>query len=337
MRNATKGTLVLCTFLLLPFSSFAQTSPDLWFGGHTIGEPVAVFFSAATVAESKQLAKDYCKSLLDDAKMKGKVQQADDVAKNGGAFVLNKKDFAFLDVDNCRQVIAALNGEQAHVGGRLASEIGKGSAFFTAGRLSALNLMADSYTEAVADMERRFGAPGQKDTVSRVGWPPLQEMRWERDGILAAVWKKDKFSDGAVIAVGLLEPPYDSFLRGSPAPQSSVIAKPPTDSSESCKATQDASKRVHISQGITAGLLARRVRPVYPESARQNGIQGAVVLAAVIDECGRVVNLKPISGPEELIPAAMTAVKQWLYRPFMSSGQRTPIETQVKLSFTLVH
>jgi TonB family protein len=334
MKTKTKKLLVLCALLLPPFSSLAQSSPlDLRLGGHTLGEPADVFFLTARTSESKQLTKDYCKSLLEDAKSKQKVQQYDDTVKNGGVFVLNKKDFSFLDVGNCKQVTEALNGEQANVGARLASEIGKGSALFASGRLSAFNLTVDSlYAEVVSDMAKRFGSPGQKDTVSRPGWPPLQETRWERDGVLAAVWK-NQFSDGAIVVIGFLEPPYESFLRGTPAPDSSVS---PQASSTECKAT-DVSKRVRVSQGVMAGLLLRRVQPVYPETARQNHIEGVVALSAIIDECGRVVELKPISGPEELVTAATTAVKQWEYTPFRSSGQPTAVETQLQVKFSLSH
>jgi len=218
MKSVTKRRLVFCTFLLVPFSLWAQSSSlDLRFGGHTLGEPADVFFLTARTVESKQLAKDYCKSLLEDPKTKEKAQEADDAAKHGGVFVLDKKDFSFLDVGYCGQVMAALKGERANVGARLASEIGKGSALFASGRLSAFNLFDSSYTEAISDMERRFGTPGQKATVSRVGWPAHQEMRWERDGVLAAVWE---LSGGASVIIGFLEPPYESFLRGTPAAES---------------------------------------------------------------------------------------------------------------------
>ena len=334
--SGAKRLLVLCTLLLAPFNLIAQSSPpDLKFGGHRLGEPADVFFLTARTSESKQLTKDYCKSLLEDANTKEKVQQYDATAKNGGVFVLKKKDFSFLDVGNCKQVIAALNGEQANVGARLVAEIGKGSALFASGRLGAFNLTVDSpYAEAVSDMERRFGFPGQKDTVSRPGWPQLQEMRWERDGVLAAVWKNE-FSDGAIVVIGFLEPPYGAFLRGTSVADSSGSA--PASSSATCKATQDPSKTVRVSQGVMSGLVLRHVQPVYPESARQNHIEGVVALSAVIDVCGRVVELKPISGPKELVPAAMTAVKQWEYRPFLSSGRPTAVETQLQVKFTLSH
>lgn len=321
-----------CVFWLYivftPFCVVAQASPDLTFGGHALGEPADIFFAKARVAESKQLTTDYCKSLLDDPKIKEKVEQRDNVAKNGGVFVLNKKDFSLLDVDNCRQVQAALRGEQANVGARLAFELGKGAALFAYGRLSAFNLSVDSpYDQTVSDMERRFGFAGQKDTVARVGWPPLQEERWEKDGVLAAVWKNE-FADGAVVIVGLLEPPYDAFLRGTIVPASSVPQ--PAE----CKPSESPTK-MRVSPGIMAGLRIHQVPPVYPEIAKQKKIEGVVVVSATIDECGQVADLKSISGPPELIPATLTAVKQWKYRPFISSGQAVAVETQLRVNFTL--
>jgi TonB family protein len=327
--------LPLCSLLVLTFSLLAQsTSLDLTFGGHTLGEPADIFFSTARTSGSKQPTKDYCKSLLDDAATKEKVQQYDDAAKSGGTFVLNKKDFSFLDVKNCKQAMLALKGEQANVGARLAYEIGKGSALFASARLSALYLTMDSsYAAVLSDMEKRFGSPGTTDTVSRPGWPPLQEMRWERDGVLAAVWKNPT-SDAVTVFIGFLEPPYDSFLRGTPVANSNFSAA--ASPSATCKPVQD-SRRVHVSEGVMTGLLLRRVQPVYPEAARQSRTEGAVVLSAIIDECGHVAELKPASGSEELVDAAMKAVKQWEFRPFLSSGQPTAVETQIKVNFALSH
>ena len=329
-----KILLALSAFLLTPFGLLGQSPPpDLKFGGHTLGESVDVFFSTARVSDSKQLTKDYCKSLLDDAKTKEQVQQYEEVQRNGGVFGLTKKeDFSFLDVGNCKQVIVALEGKQADVGTRLAFEIGAGSALFASGRLSAVNLtMKSTYAEVVADMEKRFGSPGRNDTVSRPGWPPLQEIRWERDGVLAAVWKVP-FSDSIVTLVGFLEPPYDPFLRGTPAPESSVF------SPETCKAAMSSdSKKVHVSPGETTGQLYHRVPPVYPEAARRSGIEGVVTLGVTIDECGIVVDPKPISGPQGLVSAAITAVKQWKFRPFMYSGQPTAVNAELHVRFALSH
>jgi TonB family protein len=332
MKAMAKTLLSLFTVILAQFSVSAQSpSPDFRFGGHTLGEPADVFFLTARVANSKQLTKDYCKTLLDDPNVKEKAQEKDDVAKNGGVFTLTKKDFSVLDVGNCRQMLAALSGEQASVGARLAAELGKGSALFSSGRLSAFNLtVGSSFDDTVADMARRFGGGGRKDYVARVGWPPLQEMRWERDGVLAAVWK-NQFTDGAIVVIGFLEPPYDSFLRGTIIPESSATTPP-------CEAAPSGPlKRIQVPPGIMAGLLNHRVQPSYPDSAKQSKIQGVVVVDAVVDECGHVVEVNPISGPPELIPAAVTAVKQWEYRPYISSGQPVAVETQLRLNFKLAH
>src|SRR5437588_11235105 len=109
MKTTAKRLPILCTLLLARFSLLAQApAPDLRFGGHTLGEPADVFLSTARVAESKLLAKDYCKTILDDPKVKEKAQEKDDVDKNGGVLSLTKKDFSVLDVGNCRQMMAAL-------------------------------------------------------------------------------------------------------------------------------------------------------------------------------------------------------------------------------------
>jgi protein TonB len=83
------------------------------------------------------------------------------------------------------------------------------------------------------------------------------------------------------------------------------------------------------------GLLARRVPPEYPIDAKLNKIQGKVVLHAVISREGKVTEVSPISGPQELISAAVKAVKAWQYRPYMSQGQPVQVETQIVVNFAL--
>ena len=98
----------------------------------------------------------------------------------------------------------------------------------------------------------------------------------------------------------------------------------------------DANKNpVKIPQGIAVGLLIHKVAPVYPESARMNRVQGTVVLQAEIDKDGRIAELKPISGPKELLPAAVGAVQQWRYRPYLLNGQPVAVATQVVVNFML--
>lgn len=90
-----------------------------------------------------------------------------------------------------------------------------------------------------------------------------------------------------------------------------------------------------VASGVMAGLIVRKVQPVYPELARQSRIQGTVILSAVIGKEGRVVKLEAISGPPILIAAAIAAVQQWEYKPYLSEGRPIEVETQVQVNFAL--
>jgi TonB family protein len=94
-------------------------------------------------------------------------------------------------------------------------------------------------------------------------------------------------------------------------------------------------QRVRVSQGVSTGLLIHKVNPIYPVKARQAHIQGTVVLQAEISTEGRIVNLRLISGPEELAPAAIGAVQQWRYRPYLLMGNPVEVETTIQVNFKL--
>ena len=94
-------------------------------------------------------------------------------------------------------------------------------------------------------------------------------------------------------------------------------------------------QRVRVSAGVTQGLLVKRVQPNYPPLARQARIQGSVVLQAQISKTGDIENLQLISGHPMLAPAAIEAVKQWKYRPYLLNGEPVEVETQVQVNFTL--
>ncbi len=93
--------------------------------------------------------------------------------------------------------------------------------------------------------------------------------------------------------------------------------------------------RVRVSSGVFAGLLIRKTTPVYPPLARQARIQGVVVLQAQISKEGNIENLQLVSGHPMLAPAAIEAVKQWKYKPYLLNGEPVEVETQVQVNFTL--
>ena len=94
-------------------------------------------------------------------------------------------------------------------------------------------------------------------------------------------------------------------------------------------------QRVRVSQGVSTGLLVRKVNPTYPPLARQARIQGTVILQAEISKAGDIQNLRLISGHPMLAPAAIEAVKQWKYKPYLLNGEPVEVETTVQVNFTL--
>jgi protein TonB len=94
-------------------------------------------------------------------------------------------------------------------------------------------------------------------------------------------------------------------------------------------------QRVRVSPGVITGLLVHRVEPTYPPVAQQAHIQGSVVLTAIIDKNGNVQQLRLVSGPPLLVPAAIEAVKQWHYKPFLLNGEPLEVETTVTINFHL--
>lgn len=60
-----------------------------------------------------------------------------------------------------------------------------------------------------------------------------------------------------------------------------------------------------------------------------------MVLGAVIGKDGGIVNLRLISGPKELAPAAVDAVQQWQYRPYLYLGNPVEVATEITVNFRL--
>lgn len=94
-------------------------------------------------------------------------------------------------------------------------------------------------------------------------------------------------------------------------------------------------KRVRVSQGVTTGLLIRKVEPFYPVIARNAHVQGQVILKAIINKEGHIQDLQLVSGHVLLAPSAIDAVKQWLYKPFLLNGEPVEVETTVTVTFQL--
>jgi protein TonB len=93
--------------------------------------------------------------------------------------------------------------------------------------------------------------------------------------------------------------------------------------------------RAFRTSSILEGSLIRRVQPQYPPLARSVRVQGAVVLAALIGKEGTIENLRLVSGHPMLVPAAIAAVSQWRYKPYILNGESIEVETQITVNFIL--
>jgi protein TonB len=93
---------------------------------------------------------------------------------------------------------------------------------------------------------------------------------------------------------------------------------------------------VRVSGGVMGNLIQHKVDPIYPEDAKAKGVRGAVVMHAIVDPEGKVDSdkLSVVAGPEPLREAALSAVRQWTYKPFMLNGGPVFVETVVTVNFT---
>jgi protein TonB len=94
-------------------------------------------------------------------------------------------------------------------------------------------------------------------------------------------------------------------------------------------------QKLRISQGVSQGLIVKKVQPVYPPQARQMHLEGTVELQANIAESGSISSVKQLSGDRVLGRAAMDAVRQWKYKPYYLNGQPVEVETQITVNFKL--
>jgi protein TonB len=95
-------------------------------------------------------------------------------------------------------------------------------------------------------------------------------------------------------------------------------------------------QRVRVSGGVVSGLKVRDVKPVYPQMAKIARVQGPVVLAAIIGKDGTIQNLHVVSTASPLLnQAAIDAVKEWKYRPYILNGEPVEVDTQITVNFTL--
>jgi TonB family protein len=101
------------------------------------------------------------------------------------------------------------------------------------------------------------------------------------------------------------------------------------------KATQAVKPQLQVPADVMRQRLRHEVPPQYPENAQRAGVQGMVVLDAVVSEEGAVTEVKANRGPDSLAQAAIDAVRWWRYDPYVVNGQPVAVQTTIAVNFRL--
>lgn len=117
---------------------------------------------------------------------------------------------------------------------------------------------------------------------------------------------------------------FSEVLNG--APSAPVLVKSPLPT---------AVKRIRVASRVAEANLIRDVTPQYPPEAGRARIEGTVVLLAVIGTDGSVKDVRIESGLPVLAQAAIDAVRQWQYKPYMIDGQPVEVDSRITINFTL--
>jgi TonB family protein len=134
---------------------------------------------------------------------------------------------------------------------------------------------------------------------------------------------KTTIADAAAPSLGVIAPAANGELPNLMGNQS--------------KAPTPVLQTMSISQGVSQGLLVKKVQPPYPANAMTMHIEGAVQLLATISRTGDITAVKILSGEPQLARAAAGAVKQWKYKPYLLNGSPVEIQTQVTINFKVPH
>jgi protein TonB len=92
---------------------------------------------------------------------------------------------------------------------------------------------------------------------------------------------------------------------------------------------------VNVSTGVLQGMLLAPIRPVYPTIAKAAGVQGTVIVEAIISRTGTIESLHVVSGPQMLQRAAMDAIREARYQPYRLNGVPTEVQTRITVNFRM--
>lgn len=126
--------------------------------------------------------------------------------------------------------------------------------------------------------------------------------------------------------------PQPMVLAAAPAPRP-ALSPAPAPAPAQAAPQQSPTGPARISPEIMAAQVITRVEPVYPAIARAAHISGDVLLHVIIGEDGAPKAIQVLTGPEMLKGAALEAVKEWRFRPYLLNGQPTAVDTTITVTF----
>ena len=96
-------------------------------------------------------------------------------------------------------------------------------------------------------------------------------------------------------------------------------------------------ERIRVGGNVQMAKLLKQVRPMYPETAKSQGIEGTVLLNAIVGKTGDLLSVNVVNklADPDLAAAAMDAVKQWKFQPTLLNGEPVEVVTTITISFHL--
>jgi TonB family protein len=191
---------------------------------------------------------------------------------------------------------------------------------------SSVEFAETTVADDVGEFSFKGVAPGHYQLeVSKPGFAVFRQQLEIKPG--SAVYQ------GKVIHPGPLEILIE-LTPGEVLENVEVTALAPPDSA--AKSPSSAPRRIRVGGLVQRTKLVEQTKPEYPESARAKGIQGVVLLQAVISKEGQPYSLNVLNSPDPaLSEAARRAVEQWRYEPTLLNGEPIEVATTIAVRFHL--
>src|SRR5579864_1027000 len=208
----------------------------------------------------------------------------------------------------------------------------------TPGPVSQADITLRSSNSSADENEARTGSGGSPAATKPISTSsaPARSVAADKSDVA------EKSEAPALIVKGGKTPVAGTKPAPTPdAPAPSVIgmgapaAAPLPNLGTTDTAVKPVLQTLSVSQGVSQGLLYKKIAPSYPQNALRMHIEGKVELLATISKEGNITHIKVLSGDSQLARAANDAVKQWKYKPYLLNGEPVEIQTQVTVNFKL--